>query len=510
MEGMQPTQEISDMRASTLVAIVLGTFVIGSLVGAPQRGQAQADTFYVATDGSDAAGRSGGADQPWATIAYALGRVPDGSTILVRPGRYDGRVRLDAAFANGVTVRAEQPYTAQLRHTATVVTSYYGQGITLEGFDIAHSGPEAGALVVQIQDLRSDGATERIVLRNNILHDSHNNDIVKVNNGARNIAIVGNVFYNQAGSDEHIDINSVTDVLVQDNVFFNDFAGSGRANANDTSSYIVIKDSNGADDGIVGAARITVRRNIFLNWEGSPGSNFILVGEDGNAYYEADTVLIENNLLLGTSANPIRAPFGVKGARNVTFRYNTVAGDLPGNAFAMRLNREGANLPNANISLYGNIWADPTGTMNDFSDTPPADTASFVLRNNLYWNGGAALPETSDDLIFPSADPAAILDDPALPALAGVVLPRWDEAQRRFADGSASIREAFVGLARYGAPGASSAARDADAAQDAPVDDLLGNPRNSGAGPDLGAIEIQPSGPPIEQPYRLYVPLTKA
>ena len=40
--------------------------------------------------------------------------------------------------------------------------------------------------------------------------------------------MVNNVFYNQSGSDEHIDINSVTDVLVQDNVFFNDFAGSGR------------------------------------------------------------------------------------------------------------------------------------------------------------------------------------------------------------------------------------------------------------------------------------------
>jgi hypothetical protein len=222
------------------------------LAARPTGAQWLCPPLYAAADGSDAAGRSGGADQPWATIGYVLGRVPDGSTILVRPGRYDGQVRLDAAFANGVTVRAEQPYTAQLRHTATVVTSYYGQGITLEGFDIAHSSPGVGALVV-------------------------------------------------------------------------------------------------------------------------------------------------------------------------TFRYNTVAGELPGNAFAMRLNREGVNLPNANISLYGNIWADPTGTMNDFSDTPPADTASFVLRNTLYWNGGAALPETSDDLIFLSADPAALLIDPQIAPIAQMI-----------------------------------------------------------------------------------------
>ncbi len=475
---------------------------------APPAGRAQGGTYYVATDGSDAAERSGATDQPWATIEYALGQVPDGSTILVRPGIYNGRVRLDAEFAVGVTVRAAQPYTARLRHTATVVTSYYGQGITLEGFDIAHSGPGAGALVVQIQNLRSEGVTERIVLRNNILHDSYNNDILKVNNGARNVAILGNMFYNQAGSDEHIDINSVTDVLVQDNIFFNNFAGSGRTNANSTSSYIVIKDSNGDSDGIVGTEQITVQRNIFLNWEGSPGSNFVLVGEDGNDYYEARDVLIENNLLLGNSANPIRAPFGVKGARDITFRYNTVFGDMPGQAFALRLNREGANLPNANINLYGNIWADPSGTMNDFSDTPPADTASFELRNNLYWNGGAAVPESSDDLVNVSDDTAAMLGDPAVPALDALVLPRWDATNERFVDGSVSIREAFVALATaYGRPGASSAARDAGTASAAPSDDLLGNARTVGVGPDLGAVELQPSGPPIELPYRLGLPL---
>ena len=58
------------------------------------------------------------------------------------------------------------------------------------------------------------------------------------------------------------------------NIFFNDFAGSGRSNNNDTSSHIVIKDSN------LGSHNITVRRNVFLNWEGSTGSNFILIGED--------------------------------------------------------------------------------------------------------------------------------------------------------------------------------------------------------------------------------------
>lgn len=75
------------------------------------------------------------------------------------------------------------------------------------------------------------------------MSESFNNDLLKVNNGATQITVEGNMFYNQGGSDEHMDINGVTDVVVQDNVFFNDYAGSGRpipdAGA-PPSSFIVI------------------------------------------------------------------------------------------------------------------------------------------------------------------------------------------------------------------------------------------------------------------------------
>lgn len=441
--------------------------------------------FYVATDGNDATG-DGSMAQPWRTITFALDNVSDGSTILVRPGLYIGRIRIRGVFTQAVTVRSEIPYQARLRHNATVLTVFdNARNIRIEGFDIAHDGPGAAGLVVQVQNLGNVG---EIVFENNIMHDSYNNDILKINNGVSDVVVRGNLFYNQQGSDEHIDINSVDNVLVEDNIFFNDFAASGRANNNDTSSYIVIKDSNGGDDVFIGASNVIVRRNIFLNWQGSPGSNFVLCGEDGQPFHEAFDILVENNLLLGNSGNDIRAPFGVKGCRDVIFRANTVAGNMPGNAFAMRLNREGANPQLENIFFYNNIWSDPAGSMNDFSDTPPADTLSFELLNNQYWNAGSALPDSGNDLVNPSDDLSAVIGDPGLPMQAGIMTPYWIEAQNEFNGGYATIREAFTALAlEYGFPNAMSSGVDQAMAVEMPADDLLGRLR--GVNPDIGALE---------------------
>lgn len=446
--------------------------------------------FYVATDGDD--GNDGSESSPWATIETAVDSVPDGATVLVRPGTYNGEINLRGQFAGGITVRSEQPYRAVLRHSGTVVRVFTGQGITIEGFDIAHDGPGAEALVVQIQDLIEDpgGAdfVSRITLRNNVLHDSYNNDILKINNGASQITVEGNVFYNQSGEDEHIDVNSVSDVTIQDNIFFNDFAASGRSNDNSTSSYIVVKDSNGADDSYMGAERIAIRRNLFLNWEGSSGTNFVLLGEDGNPYHEAFDVTIENNVMLGNSSNEVRAPFGIKGARDVVFRHNTVVGDMPSNAFAFRFNQEGDNPVNQNIQLYNNIWADPTGTMDDFSDTPVGETDPFTIDNNLYYNGGSAVPDGGDDAINPSDDASAITGDPVLPDQSGIVLPVWDPAKGSFGAGSADTCAAFERLARdYAAIGSGSAAAGAARGDQSPSHDILGADR--GASPSVGAFQ---------------------
>lgn len=457
--------------------------------------------LYVATDGADDAMRDGSMGAPYATITYALDQAQDGTVILVKPGEYHGRIRIRGTFATGVTVRSEVPYMARLRHSDRVITGYTDnsrgcQGITIEGFDIAHDGPGAGALVVHL-DAGGTGTVSDITLRNNILHDSYNNDILKINHGISNVLVERNIFYNQTGSDEHIDINSATNIVVQDNIFMNDFSGSGRSNPNNTSSYIVVKDSNGSSDRFVGSRNISIRRNVFLNWEGSTGSNFVLLGEDGQNFYEAEDVVVENNLMLGNSANVMRAPFGVKGCRNVRFNNNTISGDLPALAFAFRFNREGANPVNSGIVLYNNIWSDPTGTMgatgpggaNDFSDTPAGDVQNVTLNNNLYWNGGSAIPEDPGETVNPSDDADAIIADPDLTDVSTLILPRWDAGTRQFADGSLTICEAFENLVQlYGTPGTQSVVDQANAGQ-APTDDILGNTR--GSNPDIGALEVQ-------------------
>lgn len=454
-------------------------------------------TRYVATTGSDSSG-DGTENNPWASITHATNNCNDGDTILVKPGMYNGLQRLQGQWTEGVTIRSEIPYQAQLRHSSTVVTCWYGQNITFEGFDVAHDGPGASPLVMHVQNLNgASNPVQNIVIRNNIFHDSYNNDLLKINNGAIYITVEGNMFYNQQGNDEHIDINSVAGVIVQDNIFFNDFPGSFRGNSA-SGSFIVVKDSNGSSDVFLGARQVTLRRNVMLNYTGSIGSYFILFGGDGAAYPEASDCLVENNLLLGNSSKTMRAPFGIKGCSDITFRHNTIVGNTPANAFAMRCNREGSNLQVDNIRFYNNAWSDPTGTMDDFSDTVVADNDTlFVnLSNNAYWNDGNSIPSDSSDLVNYTDDPSPVFGNPLFSLQANLIIPRWQAESNQFADGSATIAAAFQRLvALYGTPANNSALIDSANPAYTATEDILGKARPTGNFADIGAFEYVPTVP---------------
>ncbi len=468
--------------------LIVATLATPAAKAAEQRTR---KTYYVGPQGSDSTG-DGSSRRPWASLHHATSAIPDvGARIGFLDGTY-GPQSLSRAFRQPVLVQAMHPYRARFVSTPTRHRVLHVQGaanVTLSGFEMAGRPGGNDDYLIQI----TTSATEQILLHDNIIHDSYKNDIVKINDSAHHIRVYGNVFYNQPkGGDEHLDINTVHDVAVEDNVFFNDYAASRRPVQNIAHPFVLIKNSGTRPR----SQNFLVRGNIFLNWQGRPDEGFLLLGEDAKPFYEAEKVVIENNLFLGNSPNGMTAAFTASAGKNVIFRSNTVHGDLPLGAddwaFALRLTRYGPNPKNVNISFVNNIWSDPTGTMTHFSAGSPDSTAGVALRNNVYWNGGRPIPSDPGRVLNASDDPRAIVADPGLPKeLRSLVPPAWNPASHRFADGSPTIdkvRERLVET--YGTPPASSPVVDAGDPADSPKDDILHRPR--GAKPDIGAVEVRP------------------
>ena len=466
---------------------------------------ADQNTFYVAQDGDDVSG-NGSRTMPWGTISYALEQVPDQSLILVQPGTYTGKISYNRLAEAGITLRSEVPYLANLENDGRVFEIFYGRGLIVEGFKISHIGPSVEELyLIQIQDADEEHlAGSNIILRNNIIHDSFNNDLIKVNHNASHVLIEGNIFYNQGGPevDNHLDINSVDYVTVQDNIFFNDFMGSGRVDDNLGGHFIVVKDSNGDSDGHIGSNEITIRRNIFLNWQGEDGNSFIGLGDGANTeYYQAMNVLIENNLMIGNSPDKIHTTLKLISSKGITFRNNTVTGNLPANTYAIRTCIANQDYVNTEIHLFNNIWSDPSGTMgadspwgnNDFSISPSGTILSFILGTNLYWNGNNPVPADHEDMINYLSDINPILSDPMLPQIpSNILLPRFDPNTGLIGGQFLSIRDAFIYLVQtYAFPASNSPVINHADPGNSPIDDILGFPRENGGPPDIGAVEIQ-------------------
>ncbi len=452
---------------------------------------AEAPVFVVAEGGADETGQ-GTPMSPWGTLSYAVTQVPDGSVINVGPGEYMGAQELVGEFDLGITVRAVPAYQARLRHSGPVVTLARAQGITLEGFDIAHAGEGAERFVVHVRDdfgaVGGDTFSTRIVLRDNIIHDSFNDDLLRIDSGTAGITVEGNVFYNQGVNNEHVDVNAASDVVVRGNIFFNDFAASGRVNTRDTGSFVAIKDANGADDEVAGASSIDIDGNIFMGWQGTVATNFVQVAENGYAFYEARDVLVQNNLMLGDGGDEMRAPFGCKGAMNVVVRNNTVVGNIPASAFAFRLNVEGQSPPNDGISFFNNVWSAPDGTMTDLTDTEVSSPLeNFTLATNVYWNGDQPIPHDGADAINLDVDTNAIVADPRIASLP-MTNPVWDPDGEQFGGGATTLCEAFEDLVtRHGVPAPDGAAAGSALASELPTRDILGRNRLTA---DVGAVAI--------------------
>jgi hypothetical protein len=442
---------------------------------------------WVSPSGSD--GDNGSRSAPWATLAHAVEAVPDrGCTVWFVSGIYRGGHEIEREFTARTVFRAVEPYRAVLQHDGMILdVGDAASRMTFRGFRFRQTAGASGVAVYVSGGNGPNPAPNHLTFEDNIFHDAVDEDLLKIRSRARSIIVRGNVFYNQGSNEQHMDVNSVTDVVIEGNVFFNDFGASGGTDDGTTKHFIVVKDSNEGEDGLRGSERITIRRNIFLNWQGGEES-FVGIGNDGKPYHEAKHVRIESNLLIGNGRVEMNSPLTVFGARGVTFVNNTIVGDLPSDTFAFEVNIKGRNPRNRGIRFWNNIWSDPTGTMGQFSDGVRASTKELTLSNNLYWNGGRRIP--SGDLVSPLRhDARRVVRDPRLATNHGsVILPVWGGSA--FASGETSIRAEFVRLVQaYGRIPAGSPAAGRALRSVAPKRDILGRPWVRE--PDLGAFEAR-------------------
>ena len=112
--------------------LILTLLILVAGAGWPMTASPQAGTYYVAPNGDDSTG-DGSSAKPWVTITHALDNVPDGSTILVKPGLYQGRIRVRGYFSQGVVVRSEIPYQELSQLTPMGGNQVFGHGIRPSG-----------------------------------------------------------------------------------------------------------------------------------------------------------------------------------------------------------------------------------------------------------------------------------------------------------------------------------------------------------------------------------------
>ncbi len=446
---------------------------------------AETPVFYVSPAGEDAPRKGKSADNSWRSLSYAMRQVPDnGATIIVGDGEHVGAQSLSRKFEKKVTVRAAHPYRARFisaKDQARAFSCYKGSNVRFEGLVFTGSGGKGGEYLVH---LGSENVHD-LTFADCIVHDGYVNDMVKINAKTHRIHFLGCVFYNQARGANHFDINTVTDITLEGCIFFNDYQGSNRPMTRG-SAFICAK--NSGDSSPNTTRNIRIRRNIFLNYQGMEDQAYVLIGEDAKPFFEAQKVLVENNLFLFTSKPPHIGAFQLKGKlRDITFRANTVSGHpAGGSAYAARMWQEGGL--KTDIRFQNNIWSDPVG-MADFSDGEKENfTGGLVLSRNLYWNAGKRIPRGSDNVFtLPDDDPDGVFANPRLANPSSAVLPRFDEEKGAFLSGSKIIAKEFERLVRaYGIPRRDVVEGKADS-KAMPNDDIFGKRRDSR--PDLGAYE---------------------
>ena len=452
-----------------------------------------AGEYYIAPDGHDSTG-TGTADSPWKSLTKAVAAVPDdGSTIIVRDGLYEGSQSFSRHFAKPCRIFAENPYHARFASPKSSNRVLYitdASQILLNGLEFFGSGSTQNDYLIQL----STENTHNLVFENCIIHDSYKNDLIKINSGANRIIFSGCVFYNPTNhkGDEHFDINTVKEIIIEDSIFFNDCIGSERPDESKSHSFIVIKNSGSTPNF---TEKITLRRNVFFNWSGLGDQAFLLLGEDGKPFFEAQNILVENNLFIHNSIEKIWSTFLYKGGlKNVTTRANTITGQpeiIGFGAYSVICLNIGKNPKQESIHFANNLFCDNLGEGKRFSSSNGDcfEEGKLFASNNLYWTDGGIFRDEPNDTFTAKRDANAVLGDPKLPDVPErILLPRFDCSVGQFPSGNTTIRQEFERLVKsYAVPGKGSAAIGQANPENMPKNDILGRPRSEN--PTIGCYE---------------------
>jgi hypothetical protein len=325
--------------------------------------------------------------------------------------------------------------------------------------------------------------SDNIILENNILHDSYNNDLLKLNERSNNCTIRNNIFFNQNsdGGDEHIDANSVYNTVIEGNIFFNDYKASGREEANRSFSFVLFKSSSSADISTASHDAV-IRNNVFLNWWGKSDQSFICLGEDGKSFYEVKNVEISKNLFINNKTrqtpnsdglqyvNRMSGALTIKNAQDVLIIHNIITGTMQHSwhaynsthdgffGYLLRLSKEWGNSPIIdNVKILGNSLVDYKGYMGYISSGTKDMVKDLIIDSNNYYNGGMDFLNTpvKDLAVQIKYDKHAAFQDPRLESnLDNVTLPYFINGTLH--GGYSSINAARIDLIKkYGSAGGS-------------------------------------------------------
>ncbi len=366
--------------------------------------------IYVATTGTDAAGR-GGSSNPYRTIKYAIAQGTSGDTIHVRAGTYN---------ENWILVKSGQTLVSEDGLYAAKIFSGNYSGLRFEGgvSNCVADGFEcygnwntgsAGDGLLRIYNCSN------ITVRNMLIHDApYDCDVVKIGGAGfttTNVLLDNCVIYNPAHRTDGASYQECIDMYPANQVTLR-------------HSWLYHTPEKGGDVLTFckgGCTNITWENNVFGPAYSSPSGNVsCMAGGPSPAVLPAvSTFLARNNLFLQCSGD---GAFGLYGVWGCQFYNNTIWGYKGGRAAIQFYTATIGSGPNQNKDFYFNnniVWQ--TNGTPVFADRGIYTVDGTYIPTNFVHDYNSYY-QASGGAVNVAAEPHSRFVDPKLTSPSGPVL----------------------------------------------------------------------------------------